>query len=145
MNTATLRHVDSHVKPISRPYNTARRRAAAQRTRRAILDAATRLFIERGYIATTIADVAAVAGVALDTIYAVVGRKPTLFRLLIETAISGAEAPISADQRDYVAAIRAQAEAVASLNCTLRPCAPSMVDWRPCCESCRSLHRPIPS
>jgi len=111
MNTATLRHVDSYVKPISRPYNTARRRAAAQRTRRAILDAATRLFIERGYVATTIADVAAAAGVALDTIYAVVGRKPTLFRLLIETAISGAEAPISADERDYVAAIRAEPDA----------------------------------
>ena len=92
MNTDTLRHVDPRVKSTSRPYNVARRRAAAQRTRRAILDAATRLFIERGYAATTVADIAVAAGVALDTIYAVVGRKPTLFRLLVETAISGTDA-----------------------------------------------------
>jgi len=111
MNADILGHVASPVKGRSRPYNIARRRAAAQRTRRAVLDAATRLFIERGYVATTVADVAAAAGVALDTIYAAVGRKPTLFRLLIETAISGAETPISAEERDYVAAIRAEAGA----------------------------------
>ena len=102
----------SGVKPRrSRPYASARRAAAAQRTRRAILEAATRLFIERGYLSTTIADVAAQAGVAVDTIYAVVGRKPILFRLLIETAISGTDAPIAADQRDYVTAIRAEPDA----------------------------------
>lgn len=90
--------------------------AAAQRTRRAILDSATRLFLERGYVATTLADVAAAAGVALDTIYATVGRKPTLFRLLIETAISGAEEPIPAEERDYVAAIRAEGLAARKLE-----------------------------
>jgi hypothetical protein len=42
--------------------------------------------------------------------------KPTLFRLLIETAISGAEAPIPAGERDYVAAIRAEAESVRKLE-----------------------------
>src|SRR3954447_23867482 len=102
MNAATLLYVGSPVKPRLRSYNASRRRAAAQRTRRAILDTATRLFVERGYVATTIADVAAAAGVALDTIYATVGRKPTLFRVLIETAISGAEEPIPAEERDYV-------------------------------------------
>lgn len=111
MNTDTVRHVDPRVKSTSRPYNGARRRAAAQHTRRAILDAATRLFIERGYAATTVADIAVAAGVALDTIYAVVGRKPTLFRLLVETAISGTDAPVPADERAYVAAIRAETHA----------------------------------
>src|SRR5579872_1547630 len=102
----------SDVKPRrSRRYDSSRRAAAAQRTRRAILEAASRLFIERGYLSTTIADVAAQAGVAVDTIYAVVGRKPILFRLLIETAISGTEAPIVAEQRDYVTAIRAEPDA----------------------------------
>ena len=106
----------SQVKPRSRSYTSPRRAAAAQRTRRAILDAASRLFVERGYVATTIADVAAQAGVALDTVYAAVGRKPTLFRLLIETAISGSDAPLPATQRDYVAAIRAEAEARRKLD-----------------------------
>ena len=48
------------------------------------------------------------AGVALDTVYATVGRKPTLFRLLVEGAISGTAQPIPAEQRDYVRAIRAE-------------------------------------
>lgn len=116
MNAAKLRDVDSPVKARSRAYDASRRRAAAQRTRRAILDSATRLFLERGYVATTLAEVAAAAGVALDTIYATVGRKPTLFRLLIEAAISGAEEPIPAEERDYVAAIRAEALAPRKLE-----------------------------
>lgn len=99
------------VNPTPRPYNTAHRRTAAERTRRAILDAASSLFIECGYAATTMADLAARAGVALDTVYAVVGRKSTLFRLLIETAISGSAAPVPAEERDYVVAIRAEAVA----------------------------------
>ena len=103
--------MERSVKPPSRRYNAAGRRAAAQRTRRAILDAAVRLFTERGYAGTTMADIAAAAGVALDTIYAVVGPKPTLFRLLIETAISGADEPIPAEERDYVGAIRAEPDA----------------------------------
>lgn len=103
--------MDPSVKPPARRYNAARRRAAAQRTRRAILDAALRLFTERGYAGTTMADIAATAGVALDTVYAVVGRKPTLFRLLVETAISGTDEPVAAEERDYVAAIRAEPDA----------------------------------
>ncbi|MFD9466985.1 helix-turn-helix domain-containing protein, partial [Streptomyces sp. NPDC060027] len=43
---------------VKRQYDTSRRRAAAQATRQAILDAATRLFAERGYAATTMAQLA---------------------------------------------------------------------------------------
>jgi len=51
------------------------------------------------------------AGVALDTVYATVGRKPELARLLIETAISGTDQAIPAEQRDYVQAIQAALDA----------------------------------
>jgi AcrR family transcriptional regulator len=51
------------------------------------------------------------AGVALDTVYASVGRKPELARLLIETAISGADQAIPAEQRDYVRAVQAAPDA----------------------------------
>jgi hypothetical protein len=51
------------------------------------------------------------AGVALDTVYAAVGRKPELARLLIETAISGTDQAIPAEQRDYVQAIQAALDA----------------------------------
>ncbi|MBV9577670.1 MAG: helix-turn-helix transcriptional regulator [Chloroflexi bacterium] len=83
-----LPRVPAFVKPGTRgPRDRTWRQAAAQLTRRAILDAATRLFTERGYARTTMADIAAGAGVALDTVYASVGRKAALFRLLVEAAI----------------------------------------------------------
>jgi AcrR family transcriptional regulator len=94
------------VKP--RSYHAPRRQEQARRTRRAILDAAGGLFVERGYAATTMSAVAEAAGVALDTVYAAVGPKPVLFRLLVETAISGSEEPVPALERDYVRAIRAE-------------------------------------
>jgi AcrR family transcriptional regulator len=97
--------------PVKRRYDATRRRQAAARTRAAILDAARQLFTERGYAATPMTAIADRAGVALDTIYASVGRKPELARLLIETAISGTDQAIPAEQRDYVRAIQAAPDA----------------------------------
>ena len=51
------------------------------------------------------------AGVALDTVYAAVGRKPELARMLIETAVTGTDEAVPAEQRDYVRAIQAAADA----------------------------------
>jgi AcrR family transcriptional regulator len=91
---------------VKRRYDATRRRQAAARTRAAILDAARELFTERGYAATPMSAIAGRAGVALDTVYASVGRKPELARLLIETAISGTDQAIPAEHRDYVRAIQ---------------------------------------
>jgi AcrR family transcriptional regulator len=96
---------------VKRRYDATSRRQAAARTRAAILDAARTLFAERGYTATTMTVIADRAGVALDTVYASVGRKPELARLLIETAISGTSQAVPAEQRDYVQAIRAAPDA----------------------------------
>ena len=57
------------------------------------------------------AAVAARADVALDTIYASVGRRPELARLVIETAISGSTRAVPPDERDYVQAIQAAPDA----------------------------------
>ncbi len=111
MKVGTLPRVARSVNPAPRRYHAQRRQQAANRTRLAILQAATRLFTERGYTATTMADVAGAAGVALDTIYAAVGRKPTLFRVLVESAISGTDEPVPAEQREYVNAIRSEPDA----------------------------------
>lgn len=55
--------------------------------------------------------IAVEAGVALDTVYAAVGRKPELFRLLLETAISGEDQAVPAQQREYVRRISAEPDA----------------------------------
>jgi AcrR family transcriptional regulator len=96
---------------VKRRYDATGRRQAAARTRTAILDAARELFTERGYAATPMTAIADRAGVALDTVYAAAGRKPDLARLLIETAISGTDQAIPAEQRDYVRAIQAAPDA----------------------------------
>jgi AcrR family transcriptional regulator len=98
-------------RPVKRRYDATRRRQAAAVTRTAILDAARELFTERGYAATPMTAIADRAGVALDTVYAAAGRKPDLARLLIETAISGTDNAIPAEQRDYVRAIQAAPDA----------------------------------
>ena len=97
--------------PVKRRYDASRRRQAAERTRAAILDAARQLFTQRGYTATPMTAIAGKAGVALDTVYASVGRKPELARLLIETAISGTSGAVPAEERDYVRAIQAAPDA----------------------------------
>ncbi len=76
-----------------------------------MLAAARGLFVERGYRATTIAEIAERAGVSVDTVYAAVGRKPALLRELVETAISGGARAVPAERRDYVVEIRAAASA----------------------------------
>jgi AcrR family transcriptional regulator len=101
-----------HVQPpVKRRYDASRRRQAAAATRQAILDAALRLFTEHGYTATPMTAIAGQAGVALDTVYASVGRKPELVRALIETAISGTSEAVPAEERDYVQAIQSAPDA----------------------------------
>jgi AcrR family transcriptional regulator len=69
---------------VSRPYRSARRAQAAELTRRAIVDAARRVFTERGYAGATIAAIAEAAEVAVPTVYASVGGKPALLIALMQ-------------------------------------------------------------
>lgn len=62
-----------------------RRQEYAQATRQAIIDAARKLFAERGYFATKVDDIAAEARVAPATVYAVTGGKQGLLSELITT------------------------------------------------------------
>jgi AcrR family transcriptional regulator len=61
-----------------------RRDEYAQATRQAILEAARKLFAERGYFATKVDDIAALARVAPATVYAVSGGKQGLLNTLID-------------------------------------------------------------
>jgi AcrR family transcriptional regulator len=90
-----------------RRYDRTRRESQAALTRENVLSAALTLFTTRGYASTTGRDIAAAAGVSLDTVYASVGRKPELMVLLMERAISGTTQAVPAEQRDYVRQIHA--------------------------------------
>ena len=81
-----------------------------------MLRAARDLFVTRGYPETTVADVARRAKVSVDTLYASVGRKPQLLLAVHDMVLSSADEPVAAEQRDYVAAIRAASGARAKLT-----------------------------
>ena len=99
-----------------RLYNSSSRKEAARLTRQSIIDTARRVFLDKGYAATTMPAIAQAAGVALDTVYATVGKKPALFQLLIEMAISGSYTTVPAEEREYVRAIRAEPDAARKLR-----------------------------
>ncbi|MFC3999300.1 TetR/AcrR family transcriptional regulator [Nocardiopsis sediminis] len=67
-----------------RPYHSPGRARAAAGTRGAILDAATRLFVEHGYAGVTVAEIAREAGAAVPTVYASTGGKGAILTILIE-------------------------------------------------------------
>jgi AcrR family transcriptional regulator len=69
---------------IARGSGVSRREEYAQATRQAIMDAAQQLFAERGYFATKVDDIAALARVAPATVYAVSGGKQGLLSTLID-------------------------------------------------------------
>src|ERR1700730_12204147 len=65
-----------------------------QATRRRIRDAARRLFVERGYVATTIEAIAGEAGVAVPTVYLAFGTKRALLAELLDIAAVGYGEPV---------------------------------------------------
>src|SRR5262245_56531859 len=66
--------------------------------------------------ATTIPEIAEAAGIAVETVYAAVGKKPSLFQLLVEAAISGSDRAVPAEECDYVRAIRKEVDAARKLQ-----------------------------
>ena len=81
------------VKTSRRKYHSPLRADQARQTRRRVLEAAYRLFVDRGYAGTTIAAVAVEAGVSQETIYLSLGGKRGLLEGVIEMAIAGDDDP----------------------------------------------------
>src|ERR1700757_4735849 len=71
------------------PYQSRLRAEQAAATRRLVLDAATRLFMERGYAGTSIDAIAEEAGVGRSTVFAAAGGKPWLLKTAYDRAIVG--------------------------------------------------------
>jgi AcrR family transcriptional regulator len=100
----------------TRTYRSPQRREQAAATRLSVLAAARDLLRDRGYAATTVAEVARRAGVSVDTVYTSVGRKPELVLAVIDLVLGGGDQTVPAEQRDYVRAIRAQLTARAKIE-----------------------------
>jgi AcrR family transcriptional regulator len=87
--------------PKPRRYDSPRRREQAAATRGEILEAALRLFEQRGYTATSMAAVAAEAGVALKTVYLAFQTKRGLLLALWHLVLRGDEQPVPVGERPW--------------------------------------------
>jgi AcrR family transcriptional regulator len=92
-----------------RPYDATRRRARAEEERRAtqlrVVEAARGLFLTRGYVATTMADIASEAGVALQSVYTAGQSKADLLHLVADIAVAGDDQEVMLLERPNFAAV----------------------------------------
>ena len=85
-----------------RRYDASGRQEQARQNRRAVLDAAHRLFVERGYSATAVAEIAAAAGVSVETVYKAFGNKPALVKAVFDVLVVGDDDDVPMMQREFV-------------------------------------------
>jgi AcrR family transcriptional regulator len=91
---------------VKRGYRPPRRGEQARATRRRIIDAAHLLFLQHGYAATTLQDIAVDAGVAVQTVYFHFGNKRTVLKEVMDVASVGDDEPIPLLERDWFDEIR---------------------------------------
>ena len=82
-----------------RRYTSPIREEQARETRMRVLEAARRLFRDRGYVATTIGTIAQEAGVAAQTVYVAFGNKRAILAALMDLAIGGDDQPVGVLER----------------------------------------------
>jgi AcrR family transcriptional regulator len=108
---------------VKRDYRSELRAAQALETRRSIVAAASKLFVEDGYGATTIDAVAEAAGVSRKTVFTAVGGKLDLLKLALDWAVAGDDRPVAVADRGEMRQIMAEDDAVV----LLRGCARAIV------------------
>ena len=86
------------------------REEQARQTQLRILDAAHGLLLEQGYTATTMAAVAAAAGVSTQTVYKTFGTKPALVKRLYDVTLVGDDQPVPLADRPEMVAMRAETD-----------------------------------
>ncbi|MGH9172549.1 MAG: TetR/AcrR family transcriptional regulator [Acidimicrobiales bacterium] len=113
-----------------RAYDATRRRERAEEERRAtrnrVIGAATALFAERGYTATTMADIARVAGVSMQSVYSAGRSKADLLHAAVDLAVAGDDQEVLVHERPLFQAVAAepdparQVQMLADLICTIQ-------------------------
>ncbi len=87
---------------VKRAYDGSRREAATRATKRAVVEAAGRLFLEFGYPATTMAEIAKDSGVPPATIYRLFRSKRGILKAVFDVAFAGDDEAIEFQHRPEV-------------------------------------------
>jgi AcrR family transcriptional regulator len=107
--------MSSLVSTQKRSYRSAVREDQARRTRVAVLDAAASCFVERGYVATTMKDIAAAAGVSHQTVFSQ-GGKAALLLAVVDRAIVGDDEEQPLIERASIRELIAERDKTAKLD-----------------------------
>ncbi len=94
--------------PVARPYDSSRRRERARASRKEILSEARSSFLASGYAGTTMAAIAASAGVSVETLYGTWGSKAGLVQALLREALRGEDDAPPFEQSDAIKAVIAE-------------------------------------
>ena len=105
----------SPVKP--RPYRSTIRRGEAPQL---VIAAAAHLFATKGYLATSIEDIAAEAGVARPTVFTAVGSKSVILREVVDQALAGDDVSVPLAERDWWRETVDEPDAAASIKLLAR-------------------------
>jgi AcrR family transcriptional regulator len=103
-----------------RQYDARRRRERAAEERRAtsnrVIEAATRLFVAKGYTATTMADIAREAGVAMQSVYTAGRSKADLLSAAVERAVAGDDEEIMIHDRPGYALVAEEPDPIRQMQ-----------------------------
>ncbi|MDK9494447.1 helix-turn-helix domain containing protein [Streptomyces katrae] len=88
----------------------------ARRTRLRMIDAARRLFAERGWAGTTIDEIARTAEVGVQTVYFTFGNKRTLLKELLDAAVAGDADPVATLDRPWALELLAEPDPATQLG-----------------------------
>jgi AcrR family transcriptional regulator len=110
------------VNPPRRAYDSPLRAEAAQRTRQAVIAAATQLFVERGYAGTPLTAIAERAGVARPTVFATFGSKAALLKEALDRALSGDDEDVPVAQQPWFSPVWAATDPVDALRAYATVC-----------------------
>jgi AcrR family transcriptional regulator len=91
---------------VKRSYDASGRRAQARARRLAVVLAARDLFERDGYRPTTIAAIAAQAGVSAESVYKGFGTKAALAKAVFDIELAGDDEPVPVAERPAMGAVR---------------------------------------
>ena len=121
----------------TRAYRSTLRADQARQTRRRIRDAADALFLDKGYVATSMDDIAESAGVSRQTVFSAFGTKANLLKEAFEVRLAGDDEPLAIADRpeaqrilqetDPVKLVQAQAAFFVVTSMRVLPLWPSMM------------------
>jgi AcrR family transcriptional regulator len=95
---------------VKRKYDSSRRLAATRATKAHVVEVATELFVDQGYPATTISQIAQDSGTPEATLYRLFGSKRGVLKEVLDVAISGDDEPVDYQHRPDVQAAFAAAD-----------------------------------